>query len=245
MFDTILIIGSGPNAISAKSWPKNSFDAIICINNAWQVRPDWDFHIYPDDFPPEKMPPHLKKGQHLIDETHFVPVQNRYGGFVYAGGTMAYTTAYWALGTLHPKQMFFIGCDMHYPKDKPTHFYGTGSPDPLRKDITLTSLEASSARFYCLAHAQGCAVYNLSDGPSRLLFDRARMKGDGQFDKPLASQTPPDRAKMDVILAKEDALGYFVENGRYWESDIDFDEKALRKLDRAWLDASPFDFKAP
>ena len=136
-----------------------------------------------------------------------------------------------------------MGCDMHYPKDKPTHFYGTGTPDPLRKDITLTSLEASSARFYCLAYQQGCMVYNLSDGPSRLLFERATIDTGGEHFLSLPLQTSPQAEKMQDILCEEDRLGYLVENGRYWESDIKFDELALRKLDSAWLDASPFDFK--
>lgn len=243
MYENVLILGSGPNAVEARNWKKNLFDAVVCINNAWKIRPDWDFHIYPDDFPAEAMPQQHTAKQQLIDETQFVPAQNRYGGFVYAGGTMAYTTAYWVLDALRPKKIFFMGCDMHYPKDKPTHFYGTGTPDPLRKDITLTSLEASSARFYCLAYQHGCMAYNLSDGPSRLLFERATIDASGEHFVNLPLQRSPQAEKMHDILREEDRLGYLVENGRYWESDIKFDELALRKLDSAWLDASPFDFK--
>ena len=88
---------------------------------------------------PERLPKKIKKGQQLIDEEQFVPAQNKYGGFIYAGGTMAFTAAYWILHYYKPKQIAFMGCDMVYPKIGPTHFYGSGDPDPLRDDISLTS----------------------------------------------------------------------------------------------------------
>ena len=39
---TVLILGSGPNATLARCWARAPFDHILAINNAWQVRPDWD-----------------------------------------------------------------------------------------------------------------------------------------------------------------------------------------------------------
>ena len=51
----VLIIGSGPNAVSAVEL-KTDFDAIVVINNAWRVRPDWTHLIYPFDFPKERWP---------------------------------------------------------------------------------------------------------------------------------------------------------------------------------------------
>ena len=238
----VLIIGSGPNAVQATRWPKSLFGAIVCINNAWQIRPDWDYLVYPDDFPPDRMPRTTQDGQMLIDENEFVPAQNEFGGFVYAGGTMAYTAAYWVLARLMPEMMLFIGCDMHYPKNGDTHFYGTGTPDPLREDITLTSLEASSARLYCLASDAGCQIYNLSDGPSRLLFDRATISEEGILQMTSVGSAP-DLARMKAALAEENRLGYLVENGRYWESEIPFDRDALCALDIAWLECSPFSFR--
>ena len=238
----VLIIGSGPNAVQATSWDKSIFSAIVTINNAWQVRNDWDYLVYPDDFPPSRLPRTLKRHQMLIDEHDFVPAQNMYGGFVYAGGTMAYTTAYWALARLAPKTMLFMGCDMHYPKTGATHFYGTGTPDPLRNDITLTSLEACSARLYCLAYRTGCKIYNLSDGPSRLLFDRASISAEGELNLPAAYPAPNNQAIEDA-LSIENKLGYLVESGRYWESDIEFDRDALCALDISWLESSPFSFR--
>ena len=57
---TVLIIGSGPNALEARSWPRGVFDVIVAINNAWRVREDWNYLIYPEDFPADRRPHHLK-----------------------------------------------------------------------------------------------------------------------------------------------------------------------------------------
>ena len=230
----VLIIGSGPNAVQVRNWALSSFDHIVAINNAWQVTDGWHDLIYPYDFPASRLPTSLEAGQRLIDETAFVPAQNHYGGFVYAGGTMAFTAAYWALHEYSPAQMYFIGCDMHYPDTGPTHFYGTGQPDPLRADISLTSLEGSSARFLCLAGQQGCAVFNLSDGPSRLIFPRRQIE---HLYEPvyLAER---DEAIVQDCLKTEKELGYFVENGRYWQVADQFDPAQLKQLNERWLMAT-------
>ena len=38
---TVLVLGSGPNVVLARNLPRDAFDTIVTINNAWQVRPDW------------------------------------------------------------------------------------------------------------------------------------------------------------------------------------------------------------
>ena len=230
----ILIIGSGPNAPEVQHWQLSKFDKIVVINNAWRVTKHWTDLIYPHDFPSDRLPEKLAKGQRLIDETHFVPAQNHYGGFVYAGGTMAYTAAYWTLREYAPAEICFIGCDMHYPETGPTHFYGTGTPDPLREDISLTSLEGSSARFLCLAARQSCVVFNLSNGPSRLVFPRKNPH------KSHTSTSLPDiNSKMVAdCLQTEQQLGYFVEDGRYWLAADRFNKSALKHLNKRWLMAA-------
>ncbi len=127
---TALIIGSGPDAKYAASLPLERFTYVIAINNAWQATPLWTHLVYPYDFPADRMPQQIADHQMLIDEQAFVPAQNKFGGFVYAGGTMAYTTAYWCLDALRPQHIAHLGCDMHYPQTGATHFYGTGSPIP-------------------------------------------------------------------------------------------------------------------
>ena len=229
---SILILGSGPSVTQARLWPRAGFDHILAINNAWQVRPDWDALIHPWDFPQDRRPLPGPK-QALITQDDFVPAQNALGGFVYAGGTMAFTAGYFALHAHRPRVIAMLGCDMHYPARGLTHFYGAGTADPLRNDISLRSLEAKSARLMVMAARQGCAMVNLSDGPSRLIFPRARRTS-------MAHATPqmycPDLA--DKALATEAALGYFVPSGRYWEHTDRFDPAELAKLDALWYAAA-------
>lgn len=231
---TVLMLGSGPQAPLAQDWPKAGFDRILAINNAYGVRPDWDMLIHPWDFPAERVPK-AGAGQQIITEDDFVPAQNAFGGFVYAGATMAFTAGYWALHALRPRVIAAFGCDMHYPATGATHFYGTGTPDPLRPDITLRSLEAKSARLMVLAARAGCAMVNLSDGPSRLVFPRVTLDGLAKV-QPLAFD---DRA-TDAALAREAALGYLVPSGRYWEETHRFDPAELDALDALWMAAAGF-----
>jgi hypothetical protein len=229
---TVLIIGSGPNAIRATAWPREKFTHIVVINNAWRIRPDWDACIFPDDFPDDRQPPAVLPEQRLIRSDQYVPIQNDFKGFVYAGGTMAFTAGYWALAALRPSVMAFVGCDMVYPAQGNTHFYGTGAADPLRRDITLQSLEAKSARLALLAAEQGCACVNLSGETSRLLFPRASVANVAD-----ASPDMPDDAAFAAARTAEADLGYMVPSGRYWEQADRFDPAALRAIDDLWLTA--------
>lgn len=228
-------------AREATDWPREPFDSIVTINNAVALRPDWDYMVYPWDFPAERLP---RPGtqQRLIDETDFVPAQNAFGGFVYAGATMVFTAAYWALHALKPRVIAVFGCDMHYPKTGPTHFYGTGSPDPLRADITLRSLEAKSARLQVLAAMTGCAVVNLSTGPSRLISPRTAPALAHR-----AKPAPFDRTLAEAALGLERDLNYYVPSGRYWEDPTQFDPAHLDQIDQLWLGAarSPHQSLAP
>lgn len=219
-------------AREARDWPREPFDLVLAINNAWRIRPDWDRAIHPHDFPAER---HAVPGpgQALVTEAEFVPAQNAYGGFVFAGATMAFTAAYWALAVLRPSVIAAFGCDMHYPATGPTHFYGKGTPDPLRADITLRSLEAKAARLMVLAAMQGCAMVNLSTGPSRLVFPRVARQRAGQA-RPQAFCARTAAA----ALSAEAALGYEVPSGRYWEEADRFDPVELDRVDALWLRAT-------
>lgn len=231
---TVLIIGSGPNALEARAWPRSSFDVIVAINNAWRVRADWDYLIHPEDFPQNRQPQDTNGKQSVVLASAFVPQQNRFGGFVYAGGTMAFTAAYWALGALNPSVIAMIGCDMTYAQSGPTHFYGNGSPDPLRDDITLRSLPAKSARLMALAAKNDCAMVNLSSAPSQLTFPRATHLT-------AAAQRPVPHSETDVAaaLSQERDLGYFVPSGKYWEVKDTFDPAQIDALDAMWLALAP------
>lgn len=228
----VLMLGSAPMAAEAALWPRAPFDLVLAINNSWRIRPDWDVAIHPHDFAEERQA-RPGPGQRVVTEAEFVPAQNAFGGFVYAGATMAFTAAYWALQALRPSVIAVYGCDMQYPASGPTHFYGTGTPDPLRADITLRSLEAKSARLMVLAAMQGCAVVNLSCGPSRLILPRLARGAvaaarPGAWCADLAAEA----------LAREAELGYLVPSGRYWEEAGRFDPAALDRLDALWLQAA-------
>ncbi len=227
---TVLLLGSGPAAIGARGWRRDGFDTIVAINNAHRVRPDWDALVYPYDFPQSSIPA-PREGQNLIDETHFVPAQNRFGGFIYAGATMAFTAAYWALDALRPRVLAFYGCDMVYPATGPTHFYGTGAPDPLRADVSLRNLEAKSARLMVLAAMQGAALVNLSRTPSRLIFPRAHRCDFARL-LPLRYHA----AKALEALHLEAALAYTTPTGHY--EQVGYDLAALDRLDQLWLAAA-------
>jgi len=227
----VLILGSAPNAMQAAAWPRGPVTDIVVINNAWRIRDDWDVLIHPDDFPQDRWPQAVRPEQRVVQSDAYVPIQNDFGGFVYAGGTMAFTAGYWALGALKPDVMAFMGCDMVYAPTGNTHFYGQGAPDPLREDISLRDLAAKSARLMLLAARQGCACVNLSDLPeSRLVFPRATLP---TVPRPMDL----DLTHIDAPLAEEARLGYLVPSGKYWKEQARFDTNAIDALDAAWVQA--------
>lgn len=231
----VLVIGSAPDAIRARGLERSTFDRIVAINNAWRVRPDWDWLIHAGDFPEDRMPEAVEPEQQVRTFHDYVPAQNEYGGFVYAGGTMAFTAAYWALARLQPSVLCFIGCDMIYPASGPSHFYGVGTPDPLRADVTLQSLEAKAGRLQIIAAREGCACVNLSDAPrSRLVFPRA-LPQRTTLDATRAMRF--DEGAVEAALNREQALAYMVPSGDYWNHLDGIDPAELRALDALWAKA--------
>lgn len=227
----LLILGSGPNVTQAEHWPRAPFDRIIAINNAWQVRSDWDYLVHPSDFPADRMPDRVSPSQTVVTHEDYVPAQNAMGGFVYGGGTMAFTAGYWALHDLRPRVIAYFGCDMTYAGTQ-THFYGTGTADPLRDDVTLRSLEAKSARLQAIAARQGCALVNLSTQTSRLVFPRATADD-------LTARVHLDDAAIDRAFALEERAGYVVPSGKYWKEEARFDVAVIDEIDAAWLATAP------
>lgn len=226
----VLILGSAPSAVACRDWPRDRFAAIVAINNAWALRDDWSHLIHPDDFPRGRLPARVGPGQTIVTSDIYVPEQNRYGGVLYAGGTMAFTAGYWALGALRPDVLAFFGCDMVYPAGGRTHFYGTGAADPLREDISLRNLEAKSARLALIAAEQRCRAVNLSVEPdSRLLMPRVRLAELGDPPPPLRPG-----AAMAAARQLEERLGYRVDHGRYWEETARFEAERIDAVDALW-----------
>ena len=228
----ILILGSGPDSVDARKFQSGLFDKIVSINNAWQIRKDWDFCIFPDDFPKKKRP-ESNSAQQLITFNEYVPIQNKFGGFVYAGGTMAFTAGYWALGALKPTIIAYLGCDMIYKGNK-THFYGKGTADPLRDDPTLKNLLSKSARFEVIANSNNCSVFNLSkQKESNLVF---RRLGISEISGPINSRKVEDKKTLEAFKMEKE-LGYFVKDGKYWKHLKTFDPNAISLLDSLWSEA--------
>ena len=242
MFKTVLVVGSAPDALRAKEIDRRHLSAIVAINNAWRVRADWTHCVHAGDFPEDRRP--IPTGeQSLVSHREYVPANNLYGGIVYAGATMAFSTAYWALAVLKPSLMAFCGCDMIYDRPSgPTHFYGRGSADPLRDDPTLQSLEAKSNRLLLIAASQGCLCANLSAAErSRLTFPRLQggLSGSGlcerQQEMLRAVSANRDDDAMRSALVREAEAGNFIEDGDYWRHEARIDAAALAEIDGLWL----------
>lgn len=231
----VLVLGSAPDVLRCRDWPRTGFDAIVAINNAWRVREDWDYLVAPDDFPADRHPAQIGSRQRVIGSDVYVPANNRFGGVLYAGGTMAFTAGYWALWALRPRVLAFLGCDMIYAAQSGSHFYGQGTADPLRVDVSLRSLEAKSARLMLQAARLGCACVRLSDGPSRLVFPSATWDSVGTLARPA---TGAGGVAFDAAAALEARFGYSVPSGRYWQEAARFDITAIDAVDAAWLEAA-------
>ncbi|WP_404927672.1 hypothetical protein [Mesorhizobium sp. ORM16] len=240
-----LLLGSAPDVVRCAAWPKETFASIVAINNAWRVRPDWDVLVHAGDFPSDRMPPlePLRQAE-IFSAAHYVPAQNTFGGFVYAGATMSLTAAYWAVHSQRPDVLAFLGCDMIYDTAGDTHFYGIGRADPLRDDVTLQSLEAKSARLLIHALRRGTLCVNLSDLPqSRLVFPRLSFE-ELRLLSPerLAGMKMDARAgihhhRVEVAEQIERELGYFYEDGMYWNHLDEIDRAQLADIDRLWISA--------
>ena len=239
--NVVLIVGSAPDAVRINSLDFSLFNNSVAINNAWKLRQDLDYAIYPEDFPTQRQPKNSHVKKKIITAKEYVPIQNKFGGFVYAGGTMAFTAGYWALGTLKPDVIAYLGCDMIYSdKVSDNHFYGKGAADPLRDDITLQSLEAKSARLMAIAKFNNCSVVNLSEqDQSRLLFPRVQIDN-FKKKRTIFNLISADKIKLNLkalkkALSFEKKLNYMVHSGRYWEQINKFDPIQLSKIDQLWL----------
>ncbi|WP_454694035.1 hypothetical protein [Achromobacter aegrifaciens] len=167
-----LIVGSAPIS-TALSGVKLDGMVRMAINNAWRLRDDFHYSIYADDFPEQRRPDYSLK--HISAES-YMPAFNAAGGITFGGATMALAAGYWAIYKKSPWILGFYGCDMVYPPGQ-THFYGAGTADPLRADITLRSLEAKTARLFLHALAKGtiCINYSGQEG-TRLVMPRLPLE---------------------------------------------------------------------
>lgn len=234
-----------PDALRARDIDSRHLSGIVAINNEWQIRDDWSHLVHAGDFPTGLSS--AKPGQEIHSAESYVPANNLYGGIIYAGATMAFTTSYWALEALRPDVMAFFGCDMIYSATGGrTHFYGNGNPDPLRPDPTLQNLEAKANRLMIMAARQGCLCANLSvQKTTRLIFPRLSASAlCSSISQDLQGRLTSLRSLLDphaisAARASEDELNCFVGTGDYWRHFDTIDAGALSAIDKLWLAAVP------
>jgi len=233
----VLMLGSGPNAVDAARWPAGVFDYVVAINDAWHIRSDWSHMIHPADFPQDRRPVLLERGQTVVTERDYAPAQSLFGGAAFAGGGMTFIAGYWALVMLQPSQICYFGCDMTCPDaicpdPGQTNKYGyelyRHDPTDLHgSDATHATLSARARRLEFFAAQQGCAMANLSSCQSVLPYQRATLHS-------LASVIPAQVTPADargVRLCEQQLSQILPASG----SPEPFSAEILAEIDAGWL----------
>ena len=124
---------------------------------------DYDYFFHPYDFKPSKN--YCEKLFKIIEVIPAKPCHNKeicnFGAKVFRGATTMIAVSYWLIKVLCPKKIIYLGCDMNYKPNSNgnTHFYGKGSPDPLRKHISLKNLDAKLKRLWYFAQLNKVELY--------------------------------------------------------------------------------------
>ena len=150
-----LIVGSAPEAAQLSNTQAPA-QVLIAVNNAWRIRPDFAYSVYPYDFPPERRAPSSIRHVTNLD---YMRGMDSAGGITLCGATMALAAGYWATHDLRPMVLGFAACNMVYGSSQ-NHFYGNGTADPLREDVTLRCLEAKVCRLFLFALSRGTLCVN-------------------------------------------------------------------------------------
>jgi len=235
-----LIVGSAPSAIDLADLPLDGV-CKIAVNNAWRIRNDFQYSIFPSDFPAERRPGPNWPGK-VVSNSSYMPAMNAAGGIIFCGATMAFAAGYWAVHRRTSRVIAFFASDMIYDGAS-THFYGTGSPDPLRDDVSLCSLEAKSVRLFAWALTRGTLLVNSSKAStSRLIFPRLLLE---------AAKIRPSRSQLVCawkpllneaasIRISEVAAPFNALREDYWLLPDTSEKTAfLEGIDRAWLAIIP------
>ena len=233
---SILLVGSSPEASRAADFLCED-DIVITINHAHKAVPRVTYSVYAGDFPAESK--HPQSAELGITTPQYLSSAQRFGGLIYCGASMFYLASYWIIQQFPFSFVKVIGCDMVYSHGE-THFYGRGAADPLRKNISLQSLEAKSLRVLYFALKHGVFMCNLSTLPeSRLQLPR------------VAARTPADHAEIIRLCSDgEDMLESEAQAALRLEARAPFDTGVYKmrsfngndeaweychRVDKAWL----------
>ncbi|MBK3402797.1 hypothetical protein H0176_28835 [Methylorubrum populi] len=228
-----LIIGSGPSALDVSRKDLAGIRT-AAINNAWRVRNDFNYLLFPSDFPEDRRAPPSYKARRITNPDYLAGM-NAGGGLIFCGATMAFAAGYWAAHSLRTQIVGFYAADMIYPA-KGSHFYGTGTADPLREDISLRSLEAKGVRLFSFGLSRGVVLVNCSQqAESRLVFPRVDL------DKLSEFETHP-KEWVELRRAAKDALQFEAQAPfdrmceEYWTlADTPEKIEFIDKVDQKWL----------
>ncbi len=120
-----IIVGSSPLASQLANCNLECFYK-IAVNHAWHIRDDFDYLVYPDDFPDREKPQKEDCFSGIqISNIDYMKAIDKAGGIIFAGATMAFATGYWAVSNINSRLIGYYASDMVYDqKDGQTHFYG-------------------------------------------------------------------------------------------------------------------------
>lgn len=176
MKERIIVVGSGPSAPKVISAPLHEFDVVV-LNNAWSLLPvdkidcwmkSTDFrglatHI-PDDETWEKLEAKSVEWKNKnCWKTGRVLHAERNKSTVFLGAVGDIFTA----GPRRWKSIWFVGCEHDYSSSN-THFYGNGTPDPLRFGDDFLVTQFRVMRDYANSH--GIRLIDMSENRNGLLW---------------------------------------------------------------------------
>lgn len=173
LFKTVAVLGSGPAAPEVEQHlSEETF--LVTVNNSWRAAPWYDVLVYSDDLPDASKPSRIELNRRGRSSPQYWTAMQACGGILYCGATLAFAAGYWVLHNLPSSQVSYFASDMTYGSG-PTHFYGNGSPDPLRTDISLQDIVAKGLRLFYFGLRHNCLLLNASAATeTRLPFPRVR-----------------------------------------------------------------------
>jgi hypothetical protein len=136
----VLYIGSGNSALQAKEIVTT--DLTICaVNNAWQILEKVDYWIHSGDFPKENYPKN-KNYKNKISHGEYAPAVHNLSKTLgwnvtspehYVGYTIFFQGLYWIMAELKPKNIYTLGFDHDYNKEKLKKWFELKEPSPHNK----------------------------------------------------------------------------------------------------------------
>ena len=104
----------------------------------------------------------------------------------------------------------------------------------MRKDISLRSLIAKSARLESICFLNSCKVFNLSSQKkSNLIFERRKIEDVSRIKK--IDKLNLKVGKIKKVLKLEKKHNYFIEDGKYWKHEEKFSTSNIDEIDKLWI----------